>query len=252
MIHTVLNDSEIAKEHELAICEADEFDRDFVDYCQSYLHVPLSMFKQENVFSFITKMIKYYLENKKLDELYELVFKVPELRNNLSPNVSFVLITSTLNVLWERIAKGKKRKSDETGEFKNGIKKLLRVISQIQSANAIDNDVFQQLFFKCCKAFTKFAHQKEMKATFFVDCLLSVQEMIPFLDINTKLLLIAILPFVFGVGGTEEKFIQIFKIYAILLAEVPQEYLTMMATQQEVIGDLLDVMIRVCFLKFFF
>ena len=214
-----------------------------MDYCVPYFHVALSNFKPANVILFLKQILKFYTEERKLDEFYEYLFKVPELRNNQLPKFGNSLISSTLIVLWERVSKGKKRKSGDAGELNSEIKHLLDILNKIDFDFEFTVEVFNDLFSKCCQTFSKFVYNKDMKAASFVDCLLVIQHLIPTFDVEKKKFLIAVMPFVLTCTGEEPKLVQLLKVYSNLLTSVEQEFLTSVCVDAHT-TEFLDVLIR--------
>ncbi|KAE9551932.1 hypothetical protein FO519_004861 [Halicephalobus sp. NKZ332] len=244
LIYTALDNQDEASIFEDQFCKSFEPDQSFVDYCLPFFHIVLPNFKTANAVLFLKRILKFYVEEKKLEEFYEAVFKVPELRNNQFRRFGNFLISSTLTVLWEKVSREKKRKSGDSGEILSEIKALSKVFNEVTPEFQFTADSFKKFFSQCCKVFSKFVYNKEMKATSFVDCLLAIRNLIPSFDVDEKCLLVTAMPFVLTCTGEESKLTQILKVYLNLLNDIPKEFVAEISMDHATVSEFLDVVIR--------
>uniref|UniRef100_A0A914YYK1 Uncharacterized protein n=1 Tax=Panagrolaimus superbus TaxID=310955 RepID=A0A914YYK1_9BILA len=251
IFYSALGLTEEAFEAEINLCKFESkllIHQKFIEFCEPNLHIPLVLFKATGARILLDHLLEYYLLNDKIPHFCKLLFNAPELRNSFLPLVESTVFPSLLLKIWQYcLQKSTKRQTEFDKLRLPQLEALIELLYSYRKDTVSleeNGELFQEIFSKCTSIFTGFVFTKEMKAAGFSYALTSMFDIIPSFTLDTKLLLIAVMPFALSISSTEEKAADLQKAYCYILKDIPYSYIDKIFTDHECVDSFLTSLIK--------
>jgi hypothetical protein len=249
IFYSALGLNEEALEAEIKLCKFESLTNPkFIEFCEPNLHIPLVLFKVAGARILLDHLLEYYLLNDKIPHFCNLLFNVPELRNSFLPLIESTFFPSLFLKIWQNCLQKATTRQTEFDKARfpqfDALIELLYSFRRSEETLETNSQLFQEIFAKCTSVFSGFVFTKEMKATGFSYALTSMSDIISSFTLNTKLLIISVMPFALSVPSTEEKAAELQKIYGHILGDIPNEHLDKIFADHEYISSFLSSLIK--------